>query len=247
MARRVVSFDVGLKNLAFVVLSVADGGSIDAIERWGVIDVTAALPAKGKPAKGKPTSEALTTAIVESLDAEFFDPARKIDSVLVENQPSRKNPAMKAVQVAIVAYFATVRLHCACVGEIRLIGATRKLQGAAPTDYKQRKAMSVAACRSELTVGSLRDAEGASAALATLESAKKKDDLADAMLQALAYLRGPPRPGRRRPVPARLARDGEDVIAPLSEGLFAGVVEGSRGTVGAPQGVDEVALVDRGA
>jgi hypothetical protein len=204
---RLVSFDVGLKNLAYVVLTTAAAGSgaVEAIERWGVIDVTAALPSKassGSQSKRPPKAEALTAAIVASLDAEFFDDPSSIryDAVLVENQPSRKNPAMKAVQVAIVAFFATMRLHCpTSVGDIRLIGATRKLQqedtgtGGGPTDYRQRKAMSVAACRKLLAAdGALADVVGSEAALKTLEAAKKKDDLADAMLQALAYLRSLP-------------------------------------------------------
>ena len=212
--RRLLSFDVGLKHLAYADVSYGVDGRVRAIERWGVIDVTAALPCPGKKKQG---AEALIAALIESLDVAFYDPVRvHYDAVLVENQPSRKNPAMKSVQVAIVSYFSTVRLHCGCVDEIRLISAIRKLQGTPPTgtatktvaatatpaattsttstasaEYRQRKALSVSSCRRALVDddGILRHAAGSDAALKTLDAAKKKDDLADAMLQALAYLR----------------------------------------------------------
>ena len=203
VCRRVLSFDVGLKHLAYADLRVVEGTSnVASIERWGVIDATAGLSQKQQR-----SAEALTAAVVEALDTEFFDPASaRYDVVLVENQPSRKNPAMKSVQVAIVAYFATIRAHVpACVGEVRLISASRKLaadsaegDGEGGTDgdktaaqaYRARKARSVELCRRafEAPDGRLSSAAGAAEASATLKAAKKKDDLADAMLQALAYL-----------------------------------------------------------
>ena len=207
--RRVLSFDVGLKHLAYADLRVVEGtATVASIERWGVIDATAGLSHKQQR-----SAEALTAAVVEALDAEFFDPASaRYDVVLVENQPSRKNPAMKSVQVAIVAYFATIRAHVPdCVGEVRLISASRKLaadsaegegvaegggEGGVDTvktaaqAYRARKARSVELCRRafEAPDGRLSSAAGAAEASETLKAAKKKDDLADAMLQALAYL-----------------------------------------------------------
>lgn len=206
--KRLISFDVGLKHLAFVELLLLARPSsehedapdqIESIERWAVLDATAG--------RASLTAEALTASIVQALDDAFYDPARAhYDVVLVENQPSRKNPAMKSVQVAILAYFATVRLHAGCVGEVRLIGASRKLAGddaavgndadeqiakTAAQLYRARKARSVELCAAALTEGGrLSGARGAPEALATLRAAKKKDDLADAMLQALAFIDG---------------------------------------------------------
>ena len=199
MARRILSFDVGLRHLAYAELLLTDAGdAVRSIERWGVIDVLAADTGK-KPKKLG--AEAQSAALIEALDEAFYDPAKlHYDVVLVENQPSRKNPAMKSVQVAILAYFATIRLHAGCVGEVRLISASRKLQQdddparsgvdasaskSAGAAYRARKAQSIAMCRSYLvdTLGDVR-------ALAILDAAKKKDDLADALMQALAFLKG---------------------------------------------------------
>ena len=192
---RVLSFDIGLRHLAYAELNVVVGSDA-RIERWGVIDVT-------RGAKLSP--DALTTALVEAIDAEFFDPGRlRYDVVLIENQPSRKNPAMKAVQVAIHAYFATIRLHTGCVGEVRPVSASQKLCTMLATDlglpppeagdkeqrtpgaaYRARKARSVELCRHVLATAVERDGR----AEATLRDAKKKDDLSDALLQALWYVR----------------------------------------------------------
>jgi hypothetical protein len=226
---RLLSFDVGLRHLAYVDLTTVDPPDVSAtsatsatsepvelvrsIERWGVLDVAAAAARNGNGSK-VPAAEAMTAALIEVLDNEFYDPAAAhYDVVLVENQPSRKNPAMKSVQVAILAYFATLRLHTGCVGEVRLMSASRKLADApapaadgaasaagepsAGAAYRARKALSIARCRSFL-VDRLHDAR----ALAILDAAKKKDDLADALLQALAYLEVPKKAKRKTKVSA---------------------------------------------
>ncbi len=197
---RVLSFDVGLRHLAYadVVQAGADGSL--SLERWGVIDVTGGA---------RMAPDALTTALVEALDADFYDPGSvHYDHVLIENQPSRKNPAMKAVQVAIHAYFATLRLHTGCVGVVRPVSASQKLGVALSAElglqppvaqepaqqvktagaaYRERKARSVELCR--LVIASVLSPASAAVAEETLRAAKKKDDLSDALLQAVWFLR----------------------------------------------------------
>ena len=199
---RVLSFDVGLRHLAYAEITSAPegvtsapegvtsapegGGGRASVGRWGVIDVT-------KGAKMSP--DALTAALVEALDVEFFDPGRvRFDVVLIENQPSRKNPAMKAVQTAMHAYFATVRLHAPeFVGEVRPVSAKQKLSGDAASalqtgdgaSYRARKARSVELCRHALAEEVCEDER----VKGILRDAKKKDDLSDALLQGLWYLR----------------------------------------------------------
>jgi len=210
-ATRILSFDVGLRHLAYAVLSVSDaaegvGGAPGrqlALDRWGVLDIAAAAEEERRRSRGTPASDALTTALVTVLDREFYDPgAVSYDHVLIENQPSRKNPSMKAIQVAIHTYFATLRLYAGCVGQVRLVSATQKLlpmataASAAPSPsaappavllagaaYRERKARSIEMCRRFLAED-LRD-EAASAQLA---AARKKDDLCDALLQAVWFV-----------------------------------------------------------
>jgi hypothetical protein len=239
MPIRILSFDVGLRHLAYAVV-VADEETEDGVdpvvplapvtpatpavrlERWGVIDVAEHAPggssSSGVPKKKGPSAaEDTIVAIVAALDAEFYDPGRvRYDFVLVENQPTLKNPTMKSVQVAIHTYFVTMGAYAGCVGAVRLVSATRKLVGqppvqkpSAPTDqpegvskakkdrdaYKARKAQSIELCRAFLR-DAITSSEGTGGAdpssaarrhLAMLEKAKKKDDLADALLQAVWF------------------------------------------------------------
>ena len=125
MARRILSFDIGMRNLAFAELGIGqDEASPDAVRlrRWGLINLN--------PAGKKTVSpDEVITALVTALDRAFVadDPSARYDYVLVENQPSRKNPSMKSIQVALHAYFATLRLYSASVDHVRLVGATQKL------------------------------------------------------------------------------------------------------------------------
>lgn len=189
MVKRVLSFDVGLRHLAYAILSVDESNDEKkvGIERWGVVDVMGILGVEEK------SRDALTSAIVHTLDREFYDLGPDLepqyDYVLIENQPARKNFDMKNVQTAIHTYFATLRMYVGCVGEIHLVSAKRKLQGEDDTkkaSYRDRKALSV-----ELGKKALMDMGGdaAEAALAQLARTKKKDDMCDALLQGLEWLK----------------------------------------------------------
>jgi hypothetical protein len=192
---RVLSFDVGLRNLAYADVTVDESGSGSAhmtLNAWRVID--AMLPDSGGSGKTNTNTntntktktkrrdpDAQAAALVQALDDEFGFTV--FDHVLIENQPARTNPQMKAVQASLHTYFATLRHHVGCAGEVHLVSATQKLRVPGEADrtttYRERKALSVERCRAMLR-DELRD----EAALRQLEAARKKDDLCDALLQA---------------------------------------------------------------
>lgn len=211
---RLLSFDVGVRNLAFAELALdRPAVGVGAVRecapprlvRWGLINLN---PSGRKTV----TPDDVLSELVAALDREFVapDPSAVWDYVLIENQPSRKNPTMKTIQVAIHTFFATLRMYSASVDHVRLIGATRKLSAAAPTTtttttYKDRKKMSV-----KLVEGYIpqlardrkepppEDEKGAAvecggdelrAAVGVYRDAKKRDDLCDALLQAIAFVR----------------------------------------------------------
>ena len=187
-SRRVLSFDVGLRHLAYAILLVDDGEP--RLERWGVIDVMEGL-------EGNKSRDAITNAIVATLDREFYTVDPQYDDVLIENQPARKNPEMKSIQTAIHTYFATLRMYIGCVGQIHLVSARRKLQGedaSKKASYRERKALSV-----ELGKKALVEMGGdvADAAIEQLNRTKKKDDLCDALLQGLEWIKPPPPPPKK--------------------------------------------------
>jgi hypothetical protein len=225
--RRVLSFDIGVRHLAYAQVVLRAGepeGQPDGallllpfeVERWRTLDVHEHLPATANPKK--PSADDVVAAVVALLDAEFMQtdgeggPEQRLyDYVLLENQPSCKNPVMKSVQVAIHAFFATWRHYTGggAVGVVRPVSASRKLcaavrpatESATPTAqasasasqaYRSRKCASVARC-AELLAGQPR-------LQAVLASARKKDDLADALLQALWFTQAFPC-AERRPGP----------------------------------------------
>jgi hypothetical protein len=186
MARRILSFDVGTKNLAYAHVEVQEEGDASPITRvlaWGVIDVTE-FDGPG-PVGGRPASVVRSVLRALHSDPMFSDPD-EWDVVLIENQPSLKNPSMKTVQVAINAFF---ELYIQQRGaddtkHVVLVNARNKVNDIVPksSTYKERKRASVEACTAMLDA-----MDGAEVARETLKTSKKKDDLCDAFMQANWY------------------------------------------------------------
>jgi len=179
----IASFDVGMKNLAYAVVHVNAEGGV-GIVRWAMIDL-------GEYMENE--KESLVPAVIRALDdADLMG----MDVVLIENQPCMKNPRMKTVQVAIHAFFESMRHY---VGpelgvrkSIRLVNPSNKVGRGGK--YSDRKREAIARCKEFLERSLVDDTSTSttllsrSAALKILESAKKKDDLADAFLQALWFI-----------------------------------------------------------
>lgn len=216
---RLLSFDVGVRHLAYAELEVGAGaGAGYRLLGWGVLDA-----AEGhEGAVARMGLDALTAGLLGALDAQFLRPdAPRYDVVLIENQPAHKNPLMKSVQMVLYTYFNVLRMYVGCVGAVRLVSATRKLcmrhmpppeaaaapggaSGAAPPEhetkagrgggrkgaasasagaaYRARKLEGVRICAHYLE-HVLRDAPR----LEQLRASRKRDDLCDALLQALWY------------------------------------------------------------
>lgn len=162
----ILSLDVGRRNLGVCLLD--DDGRI---LRWTTLDFPSLAAGD-------------VVATLNRMDNSF-------DLVLVERQPSR-NPSMKRLEAFLEMYFAKD-------GKVvRLVDPRRKLDFAAqspywdadaaggPWTYHRRKKLAVAAAAKFLDAHP-QDPEVERA----FRDAPKKDDLADSLLQALAFSSSP--------------------------------------------------------
>lgn len=204
---RLVSFDVGIRHLAYCVLramkpanpetnSIKDSIKAAAIERWEVIDLQ------------KVTSvDACCKKLVEELHERFKFEA--FDVVLIERQPKNRSVMMAAIQMFLCTYFNVSRIvqEPRPRGTVKFMHARRKLlcchntlpddtiakaeksmsklekQRAKAARYRDNKKRAIESCLIYLN-DVLQDAANAT----FLGKFKKKDDLADSFLQAIAYL-----------------------------------------------------------
>tara|TARA_B110001450_G_scaffold227250_1_gene226518 strand:- start:8401 stop:9036 length:636 start_codon:yes stop_codon:yes gene_type:complete len=189
-----VSFDIGIKNLALCILK-CENDSIEIID-WRVIT----LVEKKKDINGlNSISEILfyeLDNIIGSLEELKYD---KIDYVLIENQPSNLNGIMKSIQLLIFSYFSLYKHWDKLSINVLLINASLKLQYHTykPDEYiidsnktkKQQKADKYRKNKNdgiEITKHYIKDNELLNN---YFTKHKKKDDLADTLLQTVSYIK----------------------------------------------------------
>lgn len=169
----VVSFDVGIRNLAYCHIEGT------RIKSWGVLDLGVKMNA---------STECMTKALVTTLDTNnaAFVGANKI---IIEKQPSR-NPKMRYIEGMLCAYFYIKGVQQGDVTTVQSYSAKHKLgkqthRGVA--NYSERKKLGVKRCRAFLE--KTRDTNDSMIGL--FDTSKKKDDLSDSLLQALSYTQHP--------------------------------------------------------
>lgn len=216
---RILSIDVGLKNLSYLDASVeaCEGGwKLDIID-WGLLDLTdgCSIPSRDH--------DALCQSVLCHLHRKFLEDQQPqhtgdggqdtYDFVIVENQPAVKNPVMKTIQVMIYTFFQTVRMLYGGIRNVRLVTASLKLNATqhrnnTGTPYAQKKKMAVAMCQDLVRAAPAAPTPGGPTGVwprrvgrldiaslsmtehqrSTFEGSRKKDDLADAFLQCIAFL-----------------------------------------------------------
>jgi hypothetical protein len=174
---RILSIDVGYRNLAICLLE--DGRVVE----WEVID--AIKENQGLPKRGNdPIIIGLVTKSLWARQEKLLS----ADIVVIEKQPSRAR-VMRVLEGAIVAFFHMCRLAVpTCkVAKIDSFSARVKfeeyehrLELKGKTKYAARKKASVELCTEYLK------ASGQESEL--FQKVKKRDDLADALMQGVMYM-----------------------------------------------------------
>jgi hypothetical protein len=181
---KVLSFDVGIKNLSYCIMTMDDNKTIK-INDWNILEVT---DANCKKIKLDDLSCDVLTCLNNNfnIDDELFD---SIDYVIIENQPCLKNGNMKTVAVIIYTFFQMRKLQYNNIKQVRFISASNKLKVNKGKElgyilkkdtYKERKQTSI-----ELTRKYLVDM--CPEKLEWFNSCSKADDLADAYLQSIYF------------------------------------------------------------
>lgn len=236
----ILSFDVGIKNLAYCLLEYDPNKKTKLIRKWDIInlsyydcpdpDINYLLGnyksmrinelkesmSKYKLPTGQKKPELLRTlekyliqkgylkkkmsiqdtglVMVSKLDQLTF--LKEAQLVLIENQPSLKNPVMKSVQMLLYSYFLIRGMvDLKQVSDIKLISASNKLKKCNSIEkfkdrsksYKDRKKLAIDYCYYLLE--ELEPIEQKN----YFSGNCKKDDLADCYLQAMYYLEGNPK------------------------------------------------------
>ena len=172
---RVLSVDVGTVNMG---VCLYDSGT-QAIAHWTVLAVD----------RGVQLCEGVLEVMQKLWDS-LHELQTPVDKVIIEKQ-SKRSLRMQAVQ-------NYVHMFCVMQGAPTLVySPVNKLKGTGQensgrSNYRARKKAAIS-----LTQQWLAEHPQAAGVVAEFGSAKKRDDLADSLLQALAFCRGSPdRPAR---------------------------------------------------
>ena len=201
-----VSFDIGVKNLALCILRKTE---ILEILEWRIIE----LASSKKEIKGiDDISERIYIEMDNIIGGLKNRGINMIDYVLIENQPSNLNGIMKTIQHIIYGYFSLIKYWDKEVGNVVLVNASlktknhiyvinmeanaaksgtgtgagdggeaRNKKGFRRDKYKNNKMLSIELCREYISENEQLKKR--------FNENKKKDDLSDACLQAVSYIR----------------------------------------------------------
>ena len=160
----ILSFDIGIKNLAYCMIDTEDKCILD----WNILDCSG-------------TNE--TLRVIKEVDS--IDYLKEADIVLLEKQPSF-NPKMRNISTALYVYFILRIQHelaknCKVIfypAKYKLKCSNTTIEHKSKDKYRQNKNLGIVHTRELLN--SHQD---------FFEKHKKKDDLADCYLQALSYIK----------------------------------------------------------
>lgn len=161
----ILSFDVGITNLAYCVIS----DDATTIHRWDVCKI--------------PSPQQNLDGLIAFLNDLNFD-TDVITTVLVEKQPSR-NCKMRILENILLTYFKVKSFtHVTSFSPKLKLGKDLGKLVKGKSNYSTRKKYGIL-----LTTRYLKDYAQSETIQDVFEKHKKKDDLSDALLQGLCYIR----------------------------------------------------------
>lgn len=193
--RRILSWDVGIRNLAFCVVNeYADRRRV--IEEWEVIDVLLENGCKAANAQ-KVQEDTVLRCVLKSLAHRQDILHTPVTAVLIERQPGPNKKLNAISNVLFAFYYGTLQAMGQECTKVMKVHARHKLVGHTDRPTLQRRATK--ADRARATRQNKKDAKTACLRilsgtshhdqwLSRYQKTSKKDDLADCLLQALWFL-----------------------------------------------------------
>lgn len=190
-SRVILGFDVGVKNLAYCAIEVRDKveESADVI-LWEVISLA-------EPKEKIPSIAELSGRLFMALD-ELSEKLEKfghnnIDTVLIENQPSRLNGSMKSIQMMIYSYFQLRKHWEGKARSVQMVSAAQKI---AAHLYPDMELPEIPTGKVGYALNKWKAIQYGNMYIKNdptlveyIKQYKKKDDAFDAMLHVVAWLR----------------------------------------------------------
>jgi hypothetical protein len=129
----VVSFDVGIKNLAYSIISFANQQRSNNDDKYNILKlITLQEWHKIDLQSSKYDLENISHNLLEVLDNITYNQIDNIQNqevhIVIENQPALKSPTMKSIQIIIYTFFNTLCKYMNLTMTIKLISAKSKLK-----------------------------------------------------------------------------------------------------------------------
>ena len=189
-----ISFDIGIKNLALCISKKTDE-NLEIID-WRVIT----LADRKKDVNGLNNISEILFYELDNIVGSLEELKLSINYVLIENQPSNLNGIMKSIQLLIFSYFSLLKHWDKLNMNVLLINASLKLQY---HTFKPEPLIKIDSQRTkkeqkrdkyrnnkndgiEITKYYIKDNEILNNYFIKY---KKKDDLADTLLQTVSYIK----------------------------------------------------------
>ena len=168
-----LSIDVGIRNLAYIVLNVDEENKKSSIIEWDIMELCEKDENACKVDNTK-IGVRMNQAMLKLLDKFVFD------KVIIENQIGQNAIKMKSIQSMIVMFFVTQNYQQEQIINYNAANKLKHFLGKTKTTYAQRKKLSKT-ITSEICLNQYSEWSS------FFDKCKKKDDLADSLLQALDY------------------------------------------------------------
>ena len=93
---KILSWDVGIINLSYCIIDFNEESKEKNIIKWGIINLIE-----------NPEMKKNMTLVFENIPKKLHENEflLDVDGVVIENQPSLKNPKMKSIQMVVYSYF----------------------------------------------------------------------------------------------------------------------------------------------